>query len=145
MRTPDGAAARVLDAVRAVGFTLFLEDGRLMAEPFSRLSALQLATLRAHKPALMALLQTEVRCCNCRHAKPATTGNPYCWHSCGQGLKNGGGWGMAPRHCETWEALARAKSCDGNASASVALPNTSRLASCERKLDENPISSGMGS
>lgn len=60
-----------------------------------------------------------VRCRDCRHAKPATASDPYSWHSCGRGLKGGGGWGMAPRRCEAWEAPARAQPCDGNASASA--------------------------
>lgn len=63
-----------------------------------------------------------VRCRDCRHAKPATASDPYSWHSCGRGLKGGGGWGMAPRRCETWEAPVRAQSCDGNTSASASPP-----------------------
>jgi hypothetical protein len=63
-----------------------------------------------------------VRCRDCRHAKPATASDPYSWHSCGRGLKDGGGWGMAPRRCEAWEAPARAQLCDGNASSSAWSP-----------------------
>lgn len=47
---------------------------------------------------------SSVRCSECGHAKPATATDPYSWHLCGLGLKGGGGWGMAPRRCERWEA-----------------------------------------
>ena len=50
-------AMRALHRMRAAGFTLELDGGRLMVEPLSRLTDAQRAYIRAHKPALVALLQ----------------------------------------------------------------------------------------
>lgn len=47
---------RAWNRMRAAGFVLELEDGRLMVEPLSRLSEKQHAYLHAHKPALVELL-----------------------------------------------------------------------------------------
>ena len=56
--TPDPfAAVRALNRMRTAGFTLELEDGRLMMEPLSRLTEEQRAFIRHHRPALVALLQ----------------------------------------------------------------------------------------
>lgn len=51
------AAVRALNRMRAAGFTLELEIDRLMVEPLSRLTDAQRADIRAHKSALVALLQ----------------------------------------------------------------------------------------
>ena len=51
------ATVRALKRMKQAGFTLELENGRLMVEPLSRLTDPQRAYLRAHKPALVALLQ----------------------------------------------------------------------------------------
>lgn len=57
VNTPDPfAAMRALNRIRAAGFTLEVDDGRLMVEPLSRLTDAQRAFIRAHKPALVALL-----------------------------------------------------------------------------------------
>lgn len=51
------AAVRALNRMRAAGFSLALENDRLMVEPLSRLTDAQRADIRAHKSALVALLQ----------------------------------------------------------------------------------------
>ena len=57
VNTPDPfPAMRALNRMRAAGFTLEVDDGRLMVEPLSRLSEEQQRFIRAHKPALVALL-----------------------------------------------------------------------------------------
>lgn len=50
------AAVRIMNKMRAAGFALSLEDGRLMVEPLSRLTDAQRAFIRAHKSALVQLL-----------------------------------------------------------------------------------------
>jgi hypothetical protein len=42
-------------------------------------------------------------CSDCRHAQPATPGDPYCWHTCAAGADRATGWGMAGRRCDRWE------------------------------------------
>ena len=118
-------AVRVLNRMRAAGFALSVEDGRLMCEPLSRLSEEQRATLRAHKSALINLLTDtdaparaltdadlstpppalapEVRCSDCHHGQPATPGDPWSWHLCAAGADRAHGWGMAARRCGRWE------------------------------------------
>jgi len=125
-------AVRVLNRMRAAGFALSVEDGRLMCEPLSRLSEEQRATLRTHKPALIALLTNakasilsgqgrsessrpadpstllqepapEVRCSDCHHGQPATPSDPWSWHLCAAGADRAHGWGMAARRCGRWE------------------------------------------
>ena len=57
VNTPDPfPAMRALNRMRAAGFTLEVDDGRLMVEPLSRLSEEQQRFIRAHKPALVQLL-----------------------------------------------------------------------------------------
>ncbi len=57
VNTPDPfAAMRALNRIRAAGFTLEVDDGRLMVEPLSRLTDAQRAYIRALKPALAQLL-----------------------------------------------------------------------------------------
>lgn len=109
-------AVRVLNRMRAAGFALSVEDGRLMCEPLSRLSEEQRATLRAHKSALINLLTDtglstpppalapEVRCSDCHHGQPATPGDPWSWHLCTAGADRAHGWGMAARRCGRWES-----------------------------------------
>lgn len=63
------AAVRALNRMRAAGFSLALENDRLMVEPLSRLTDAQRAYLRAHKSALVALL-------NASSAAICTTGYP---------------------------------------------------------------------
>ena len=50
------ATVRVLNRMRAAGFVLSLEDGRLMCKPLSQLSEAQRAFIRTHKAALVELL-----------------------------------------------------------------------------------------
>lgn len=50
------APVRALNRMRAAGFSLSLDDGRLMVEPLSRLNDAQRSYLRSHKAALAALL-----------------------------------------------------------------------------------------
>ena len=49
-------AMRALNRMRAAGFVLELDGGRLMVEPLSRLTEEQRAFICAHKPALVQLL-----------------------------------------------------------------------------------------
>ena len=51
------AAALALNKMRRAGFALSVRDGRLIVKPLSRLSEPQRAYLRAHRNALLALLQ----------------------------------------------------------------------------------------
>lgn len=54
---PDSMAlVRAVKKMRAAGFALSLESGKLMVEPLSRLTDAQRAYLRAHRPALVQLL-----------------------------------------------------------------------------------------
>ncbi|NMQ18733.1 hypothetical protein E4P82_05655 [Candidatus Competibacter phosphatis] len=46
----------------------------------------------------------EVRCSTCRHAQPATPGDPWSWHLCTAGADRAHGWGMAARRCGRWES-----------------------------------------
>ena len=48
-----------IERITRAGFTLTVEDGRLMVEPFSALSDVQLTWLRANKAAIMALLDSD--------------------------------------------------------------------------------------
>lgn len=50
------AAVRALNRMKQAGFTLELENDRLMVEPLSRLSEEQRRFIRIHKPAMVALL-----------------------------------------------------------------------------------------
>ena len=50
------ALVRVLNKMRAAGFSLSVEGDKLMVEPLSRLSDSQRAYIRSHKPALIGLL-----------------------------------------------------------------------------------------
>lgn len=49
-------AVRALNRMRTAGFGLSLDAGRLLVKPVSRLTEPQRAFIRAHKPALVALL-----------------------------------------------------------------------------------------
>ena len=48
-----------LEKIRQAGFTLELEDGQLAVAPFSKLTAQQLAYLKAHKAEIIQALQQE--------------------------------------------------------------------------------------
>jgi len=48
-----------LEKIRQAGFTLELEDGQLAVAPFSKLTAQQLAYLKAHKAEIIRALQAE--------------------------------------------------------------------------------------
>ena len=50
------AAMRALNKMRAAGFALSVRDGRLTVKPADRLTEQQDTFIRAHKPALVALL-----------------------------------------------------------------------------------------
>ena len=49
-------AVRAMNRMRTAGFALSLDAGRLLIKPISHLNDAQRAYLRAHKPALVALL-----------------------------------------------------------------------------------------
>ena len=126
------AAARVLAEMRAAGFEILASGDSLRVAPAESLTDSQRATLRTHKPALIALLTDakasmlsgqgrsessrpadpstllqepapEVRCSDCHHGQPATPGDPWSWHLCAAGADRAHGWGMAARRCGRWE------------------------------------------
>lgn len=104
--------------MRRAGFAMAIsEQGGLLIDPASKLTAEQRAFIKQNKVVLLAELRQEpmqdvkplptagaVCCGDCEHSVlPPQTDSVYGWRRCSLGVKDGGGFARQDRRCGQFE------------------------------------------